>query len=199
MSARKLDDNHLELRDHPGASAMEFHLALEQPGGQLVPGAPPALNGTVVQDERGTWQLAVAAKPLRQKREIDPVPREAELAARGLGPSRAEAWLELDTGGDVMGSSPREAGLVVVVHYERRELRQMMASCAEPALGTELGELTGDTLQLATCGDLYRLVAEPGAVRVDREQANGATSTVNRIPLPNTKLRALRPPTPHAG
>jgi hypothetical protein len=188
----------LELQHHQDGSGLDFHLALERLDGQLVPGAPPALDGTVFQDERGAWQLAVAAKPLRSKRAIDPVPRESERAAAGLEPARVEAWLELETGGDVMGSSPREAGLVLVVHYERRELRQTLASCAEPALGTELGELTGDTLQLATCGDLYRLVAEPGVVRVDREQADGATVTVTRIPLPNPKLRALRPATPHA-
>ena len=52
-----------------------------------------------------------------------------------MAPGKAEAFFMLDTGGDQMSSRGKEAGLVVVVRYGAKELRQNVASCREPALG----------------------------------------------------------------
>lgn len=91
-----------------------------------------------------------------------------------------------------MAAGPKEAGLVVVVRYADRELRQTIASCPDPSRGSALGGTAADVLDVASCGDLFRLRSEPGAVRVEREDARGVRSTVSRIEV-GADRRAVHP------
>lgn len=78
-----------------------------------------------------------------------------------------------------------ESGLVVIVRYTDREYRQTLASCAEAARGSALGAVTTKVLDTALCGALYRVVAGPAAISVEREATDGTRSIVTRIAIPN--------------
>jgi hypothetical protein len=87
-----------------------------------------------------------------------------------LAPGQALAWLELDTGADMLSSHSKETGLALVVRLGARELRQVFASCAEGAKGGALGELAPGVLDLAACGDLYRLMRRESALEHGRTE-----------------------------
>jgi hypothetical protein len=130
-----------------------------------------------------------------EPRALDAAPVESALATP-LDANRAEAEFAIDTGGDQMGGPAREAALRVVVRFDSRELRQTIASCREIGRGSALGDVGGSVLDLAVCGpDLYRLIAEPGSVRVEREDEHGARTTVTAIGVPRSLTAAgVTPP-----
>jgi hypothetical protein len=152
------------------------------------------LSGSAHRRER-SWRLEIA-KPgvVRARRPVDLAPRRIPLA-KPLPSGRAEAFLEFDTGGDIMGAPAKEAGLVLVVRHGGHEWRQTIASCAQPARGNALGDVAGDHIDQAECDGHFEIVAAPGAVRVERSAGSGAPITVTTVPLPDPKARAVVPRT----
>lgn len=120
-----------------------------------------------------------------------PLDREPAVTTRApaLPVGVVHAFFTLDTGGDQLGGSSKEAGLVVVVRYADREARQTIATCQEPALGSALGGGEGALLEVAYCGGEYHLEARADDVAVTREGA-----VVARIAVPAGSTPATRPP-----
>jgi hypothetical protein len=131
----------------------------------------------------------------RVLRPHDSQPRTSHLSAP-LPPGKAEAFFALDTGKDQMTDRSMDAGLVVVVRYASTELRQTVATCRDPALGSALGGGTDTVLEVAGCDGELRLISRPGQVRVERMGKDDASTTIARISLPNSDMRAT-PPTEH--
>ncbi len=127
----------------------------------------------------------------RKKRELDPEPVKARLETP-LAPGQAVAFFKLDTGGDQMTQTPKEAGLVVVVRIGDYEYNQTIASCSDPGLGSALGGGTERELEVAICDGEYWLISEPGLVSVDRMDKKPAGEHITQIKLPDS-VRAKRP------
>jgi hypothetical protein len=174
-----------------GPDGFDWTLALagvREPGGSsMLP-----LAGIARRHER-SWRLErVEAGVARARRPVEAAPRQS-LLAKALPSGRAEAFFELDTGGDIMGAPAKEAGLVLVVRHGAQEWRQTIASCAQPIRGNALGDLAGDHIDQAECDGHFEIVAAPGAVRVERSAGSGAPITVTTVALPDTKARAAVP------
>jgi hypothetical protein len=116
------------------------------------------------------------------------VPRESAVAPP-LADRTAVAFFDLDTGGDQMSNSRKDAVLEVVVRYRAKELRQMVATCAQPSLGSALGGGTPRELEVALCDGEFWLIAELGKVWVERKDAPH-TGAVAVIGLPWSDVRA---------
>jgi hypothetical protein len=91
-----------------------------------------------------------------------------------------------------MATAARQPGLAVVVRYGRREQRQVIASCDEPAKGNALGDVGGSILDIAACDGLYRLIHRSGYVVVERERGDAGVAAVSTIRLPS-EIRIVRP------
>jgi hypothetical protein len=141
---------------------------------------------------RGPTVDRLAPEPAVKARSTDLEPRIVQLASP-LPAGRVEAFFALDTGGDQMTLARKEAGLVVVVRFDRTELRRTIASCREAALGSVLGGGTETVLEVAGCDGEYWLISEPRQVRVDRVAPGGATTPIARTSLPSPELRAVSP------
>lgn len=126
-----------------------------------------------------------------QSRALDSAPRRTALT-RALPRGIAEASFELDTGGD-QGASPKQAGLAVVVRFSRTELRQRIASCDEPSLGSALGGGADGVLEVALCGAEFWLTTGGGKVIAKRHDEQGHDLEVANIPLPQGIAQAVRP------
>jgi hypothetical protein len=123
-----------------------------------------------------------------KRRPLDQAPRETTLRTP-LPDRQAVAFFAVDTGGDQLSTSRKEAGLEVVVRFRSRELRQTIASCADPSTGSALGGGTERELEVALCGGEYWLIAEPGRVVVERKDST-PPAQVCGIALPWTDVRA---------
>jgi hypothetical protein len=150
------------------------------------------VTGHVARRDDGEWVPSQAGRTAaRAPRPLDAAPRETKLAMP-LPPGRAEATFEIDTGGDIMGAPPRQAGLAVIVREGSKELRQTIASCDQASRGSALGG-GGRVLDVAICGRVYRLVARPGVVVVERGSADERPVTVARFRLARPNMRASLP------
>jgi hypothetical protein len=170
-----------------------FHFELQVApiqGGAPQPFSPVA--GRVDRRQDGEWVPSPEGRaPARPARPLDAAPHQTKLPTP-LPPGRAEATFEIDTGGDMMGAPPKQAGLAAVVREGATERRQTIASCEEASRGSALGG--GDNvLDVAICGDMFRLVARPGLVVVERAPENGQPVIVARFPLASSDSRASRP------
>lgn len=129
----------------------------------------------------GAGCATVTAKP----RPLDKAPVVRVLSS-AVAPGQAEARFEIDTGGDIMGAAAREAGLAVVFRYDRRELRQVIASCPEAVRGNALGDVVAPVLDYAGCDGFFRLVRRGGEVVVELEgDEGGPAAVVTSIPIPS--------------
>ena len=128
----------------------------------------------------------------RSLRHLDSQPRTSHLPSP-LPSGKAEAFFALDTGQDQMTDRSKAPGLVVVVRYASTELRQMVATCRDPALGSALGGGTDTILEVAGCDGELRLISQPGQVCVDRIGKDDTSTTIARIPLPKSDMRATTP------
>lgn len=140
--------------------------------------------------------LIVACSPLDNqtgavRRPLDTKPVRIHLQT-SVPPGRAEAFFELDTGGDQMTQRPKEAGLIIVVRVGIDEYRQTIASCHEPSLGSALGGGTERELEVAICDGEYWLVSEPGSVSVVRMDRKPGGEPITRFDLPD-RVRAVSP------
>jgi len=133
---------------------------------------------------------SASASPIRS-RPVDGTPRRSVLDT-GLPPGIAEASFQLDTGGD-QGSATKQAGLEVVVRFARVELRQTVASCDEPALGSALGGGSNGLLEVALCGAEFWLTTGDGKVIAKRHAEQGSDLEVANIQLPDGIVQATRP------
>ena len=124
-----------------------------------------------------------APAPAAQPRVLDAQPAKTKLQSP-LPEGKAEALFRLDTGGDQMTETSREAGLVVVVRVGGDEYRQTIASCPDPALGSALGGGTERELEIAICNGEYVLVSEPGLVSVVLIENGAEAKAVARFELP---------------
>jgi hypothetical protein len=142
------------------------------------------LAGRIAKDPDGTWRIA-AASTRRKPRPLDKAPVARELSS-AMSAGHAEARFEIDTGGgDIMGAPAREAGLAVVFCHDRRELRQVIASCPEAVRGNVLGDAVAPVLDIAGCNGFFRLVRRVGEVVVEREgDEGGSPVVVTSIPIP---------------
>ena len=91
----------------------------------------------------------------------------------------------LNTGGDQMTTTAREAGLVVIVRVGADEYRQTVASCPDPGLGSALGGGTERELEVAICNGEFVLVSEPGLVTVVPIENGVEGKAVARFELPS--------------
>jgi hypothetical protein len=138
-------------------------------------------------ETKGTAPLSAKA------RADDSEPRTSKLSIP-LPSGASEALFAVDTGGDQMTTGARKAArLVLIVRYGASEIRQIIASCRETALGSALGGGTPTDLEVAGCDGEYRLVSIPGEVLVQRIDDGHSPSTVTRIPLPSKGMRAVSP------
>ncbi len=128
-------------------------------------------------------QPAPASQGERRPRTLDAQPTQSRLQSP-LPPGRAEALFRLDTGGDQMTETAREAGLVVVVRVGADEYRQTIASCADPGLGSALGGGTERELEVAICNGEFYLVSEPGLVSVVPVKDGVEGKAIARFELP---------------
>ena len=126
------------------------------------------------------------------RRPVDTAP-ETTRVTEPLPAGRVEAFFALHTGADQMTERGKEAGLVVVVRFADRELRQTIASCTDPALGSALGGGTARELEVAMCNGEFRLLSEPGVVRVTRTDKQPAGEVVATFALPAAAMRAVKP------
>ncbi len=125
-----------------------------------------------------------APVPERKPRTLDVQPVQSKLTTT-LPAGKAEALFRLDTGGDQMTQTAREAGLVVVVRVGEDEYRQTIASCAEPGLGSALGGGTERELEVALCNGEFYLVSEPGLVTVVPVKDGVEGPPIARFELPD--------------
>jgi hypothetical protein len=118
-----------------------------------------------------------------QPRELDAQPVKTKLQSP-LPEGQAEALFSLNTGGDQMTETSRQAGLVVVVRVGADEYRQTIATCPDPGLGSALGGGTERELEVAICSGEYVLVSEPGLVTVVPVQDGVEGQAIARFELP---------------
>jgi hypothetical protein len=104
-----------------------------------------------------------ASAPQPRTLDAEPIPSKLQTP---LPEGRAEALFTLNTGGDQMTTTAREAGLVVIVRVGDEEYSQTVASCPDPGLGSALGGGTERELEVAICNGEFILVSEPGRVSV---------------------------------
>jgi hypothetical protein len=119
-----------------------------------------------------------------QPRELDAQPVKTKLQSP-LPEGKAEARFSLNTGGDQMSQTSREAGLVVTVRVGEDEYQQTIASCRDPGLGSALGGGTERELEIAICNGEFMLVSEPGLVSVVPITDGVEGKAVARFELPN--------------
>lgn len=119
-----------------------------------------------------------------QPRELDAQPIKTKLQAP-LPEGRAEALFSLNTGGDQMTETSRQAGLVVIVRVGDDEYRQTIATCPDPGLGSALGGGTERVLEVAICNGEFMLVSEPGLVTVVPIQDGAEGKAIARFELPS--------------
>jgi hypothetical protein len=183
---------HVRLRAESTA-AFTFAGRFEHPSGQPIPDGAAPLRGQLDHSASGEWIFSSKSPraPL-MKRELDATPQTIVLH-QPLPPGQVEAMFEVNTGGDIMGAPAREAGLVVVVRHDRIERRQTIASCAQVSRGSALGPVEDDVIDMAACGDLFRLVSTGGHVSAERLHADGSREVVSTIDLPDRHMRARRP------
>jgi hypothetical protein len=105
----------------------------------------------------------------------------------------AQAWLAIDTGGDQMVLERKTPRLRVLVRYQSKTMEQMLASCAEPSMGSALGGGTERELEVAFCEGEFWLIAEPGAVLVE-DRSTTPARVVAKFQLPWPEVRAVKPP-----
>jgi len=129
------------------------------------------------------------ARPERRPLDVTPVKTPLQTP---VPPGRAEAFFELNTGGDQMVLRPKEAGLMVVVRVGIDEYRQTIASCPDPGLGSALGGGTERELEIAVCDGEYWLISEPGRVSVVRMDRKPGGETITQFDLPDG-VRAVSP------
>jgi hypothetical protein len=181
---------HVELAPvSPDAFRFELRAAPVR-GPAPLPFSP--VEGRVDRREDGEWVASPKGRVAsRAARPLDAEPRETKLATP-LPPGRAEATFEIDTGGDIMGASPKQVGLAAVVREGATERRQTIASCEEASRGSALGG-GEDVLDAAICGAEFRLMARPGMVVVERAPVSEKPVTVAHFPLASPDARASRP------
>ena len=126
------------------------------------------------------------------RRQLDTVP-ETTRVSQPLPAGRAEALFALNTGADQMTTRGKEAGLVAIVRFGDRELRQTIATCPDPSLGSALGGGGERELEVALCNGEYHLISEAGAVTVLRVDKKAAGEVVARFTLPAADMRAIKP------
>ena len=102
----------------------------------------------------------------------------------------AEAYFKLNLSGDQMMQKARKAELLLVVRYEDKEYRQVIAKCKHPSLGNVLGGGTVRELEVALCNGEYWLISEPGSVIVLRMDKKSNGIKVACFELPDT-VRAV--------
>jgi hypothetical protein len=119
-----------------------------------------------------------------QPRALDAQPAKTKQQSP-LPEGKAEALFRLDTGGDQMTETSREAGLVVVVRVGEDEYRQTIATCPDPGLGSALGGGTERELEVAICNGEYVLVSEPGLVSVVPMENGAEGKAIARFELPS--------------
>lgn len=119
-----------------------------------------------------------------QPRALDAQANKTKLQAP-LPEGRAEALFSLDTGGDQMTQTSRQAGLVVIVRVGEDEYRQTIATCPDPGLGSALGGGTERELAVAICNGEFMLVSEPGLVTVVPIENGSEGKPIARFELPN--------------
>jgi hypothetical protein len=124
-------------------------------------------------------------------RELDAQPTKTKLQAP-LPEGQAEALFSLNTGGDQMTETSRQAGLVVIVRTGDDEYRQTIATCPDPGLGSALGGGTERELEVAICNGEFMLVSEPGLVTVVPIQDGTEGTAIARFELPGS-VRAVSP------
>jgi hypothetical protein len=152
-----------------------------------------SLAGRIAKDADGAWRIDGSASTRRQPRQLDRTPVVRDLSS-AVSSGQAEARFEIDTGGDMMGAAAREAGLAVVFRYDKRELRQVVASCPEAVRGNVLGDLVEPVLDLAGCDGFFRLIHRGGEIIVERDGGDGgATAIVTTISIPRG-IREVRGP-----
>jgi hypothetical protein len=187
-----------------GDSAFRYVLVLGQRG------SSPALSeGRLERDDTGEWRAAGPSKKV--PRQLDVAPVESVLP-EAIPAGQALAWLELDTGGDTLSVRSLQTGLVLVVQFGTRQLRQVFASCPEGSKGSALGNFEKDVLDRAACGDLFRLSRKGSPTEngrsgpqlvVDKHLPNGSWQPTISLALP-TEIRTVRNPSlersrPHGG
>ena len=91
----------------------------------------------------------------------------------------------MDTGGDQMTRTSRQAGLVVIVRVGDDEYRQTIATCPDPGLGSALGGGTERELEVAICNGEFMLVSEPGLVSVVPIENGSEGKPIARFELPS--------------
>ncbi|MCG5052488.1 MAG: hypothetical protein KA712_05975 [Myxococcales bacterium] len=171
-----------------GRSDAAFQISLARSADETltfaVSGYGKSASGRLAKDPRGEWTIQPPQTEAREPRTLDAAPVESTLSAP-VAPGIAEARFEVDTGGDIMGAPARQSGLVFVVRFGTRELRQTIASCDEVTRGSALGDLDNGVLDIADCGGLFRLVSRKGEVVVEQELEPGAPPRgIARLNLP---------------
>lgn len=145
------------------------------------------------------WACAAKQRPATAEspamaRPLDRTPRSVPTKS-SLPERTALAFFALNTGGDQMTLSRKQAGLEAVVRYQDKELRQTIASCSDPSLGSALGGGTDRELEVAFCDGEFWLIAEPGRITVERKD-QPTVRVVSSIPLPWPTVRARHPSNP---
>jgi hypothetical protein len=152
------------------------------------------LAGHIAKAADGAWRIVGSPSLRRQPRQLDRTPVERVLSS-AVAAGQAEVRFEIDTGADIMAARAHEAGLAVVFRYDKRELRQVVASCPEAVRGSALGDLIEPVLDLAGCDGFFRLVHRGKEVIVERTDGGGggAAVIVTSIPIPRG-IREVRGP-----
>lgn len=149
------------------------------------------LLGLVLLQPDKSWSQA------SDRRSLDTKPR-VTLASPALPDGEVIASFELDTGKDQMTLSRRRPRLEFVVRLLQQSIRQTIATCAQPSLGTALGGGTERELEVAFCDGEFWLIAEPGRIFVERKSPTGP-AVVASVTLPWPDVRARRPAAAGAG
>ncbi|MBI3562749.1 MAG: hypothetical protein HY080_13640 [Gammaproteobacteria bacterium] len=139
------------------------------------------------------YELSDTVEP----KKLDIAPIESVLT-ESLPPGQALAYFEFDTGGDQMSLQRMEVGLVIVVRYGNKELRQTIASCKDFGAGNAVFEGTERELDKIICGtSFYWLISENNKVLVRRVQQNKDTldegALIAQFDLPPGVVRAKKP------
>jgi hypothetical protein len=126
---------------------------------------------------------------------LDSAPRRSPVSP-ALPAGIAQAFFALDTGRDQLASA-KEAGLELVVRFGATELRQTIASCADPGLGSALGGGTTEVLEVAICGAEIWLQTRDSRVFASRVDGPGRETLLATIALPPEVARAVSPSDRH--
>lgn len=140
-------------------------------------------TGTVLVAVVGVLCFVYPAYFKRSPRVLDAAPMARTLVP-ALPQGRVEAGFQMATGQDQMTTKGKEAGLVVVVRQGAQELRQTIASCRHPAMGSALGGGTDEVLAIAICNDEFWLMPKSGAIEVHAIEAGLSKGIVARFSLP---------------